>query len=95
MNFNLKKEWFDKIKSGEKTHEYREFKSYWNKRINKLQKGDVIVFCKGYPGYMDSENMCAGIIKDIGLLSTGLKTELKCEGPVWDIEFEVSEYDVR
>ena len=36
---------------GEKTHEYREFKPYWNKRINKLKKGDVIVFCKGYPQY--------------------------------------------
>lgn len=31
--FNLKKEWFDKIKSGEKTHEYREAKLYWQKRI--------------------------------------------------------------
>lgn len=31
--FNLKKQWFDKIKSGEKTHEYRECKPYWQKRI--------------------------------------------------------------
>ena len=23
LTFNLKKEWFEKIKSGEKTHEYR------------------------------------------------------------------------
>lgn len=28
LTFNLKKEWFDKIKSGEKTHEYREVKPY-------------------------------------------------------------------
>ena len=33
ITFNLKKEWFDKIKSGEKTHEYRECKPYWQKRI--------------------------------------------------------------
>lgn len=33
LTFNLKKEWFDKIKSGEKTHEYREVKPYWTKRI--------------------------------------------------------------
>ena len=33
--FPLKKEWFDKIKSGEKTIEYREVKPYWNLRINK------------------------------------------------------------
>lgn len=32
--FNLKKEWFEKIKSGEKTHEYREYKQYW---INRLE----------------------------------------------------------
>ena len=31
--FNLKKEWFEKIKSGEKTHEYREYKPYWRKRL--------------------------------------------------------------
>lgn len=29
LTFNVKKEWFDKIKSGEKTHEYREVKPYW------------------------------------------------------------------
>jgi hypothetical protein len=29
ITFNVKKVWFDKIKSGEKTHEYREFKPYW------------------------------------------------------------------
>ena len=34
--FNLKKQWFDKIKSGEKTHEYREVKSYWTKRFMKI-----------------------------------------------------------
>ena len=31
--FPLKKQWYDKIKSGEKTVEYREFKPYWTKRI--------------------------------------------------------------
>lgn len=33
LTFNLKKEWFEKIKSGEKTHEYREYKPYWRKRL--------------------------------------------------------------
>lgn len=32
--FPLKKEWYDKIKSGEKTVEYREVKDYWTKRIS-------------------------------------------------------------
>ena len=31
--FNLKKEWFEKITSGEKTHEYREVKDYWTDRF--------------------------------------------------------------
>ena len=31
--FPLKKEWYYKIKSGEKTIEYREMKPYWSKRI--------------------------------------------------------------
>ena len=33
--FPLKKEWYEKIKSGEKTIEYREVKGYWQSRINK------------------------------------------------------------
>ena len=31
--FPLKKEWYEKIKSGEKTIEYREVKPYWSIRI--------------------------------------------------------------
>ena len=31
--FPLKKEWYEKIKSGEKIVEYREVKPYWSKRI--------------------------------------------------------------
>ncbi|WP_147613034.1 hypothetical protein [Treponema pectinovorum] len=33
--FTLKKEWYEKIKSGEKTIEYREVKDYWTKRLEK------------------------------------------------------------
>ena len=36
LTFNLKKEWFEKIKSGKKTHEYREQTKYWIKRISNL-----------------------------------------------------------
>ena len=32
--FPLKKQWYEKIKSGEKTIEYREVKPYWTKRLN-------------------------------------------------------------
>lgn len=31
--FPLKKQWYEKIKSGEKTVEYREVKDYWTKRL--------------------------------------------------------------
>ena len=31
--FPLKKQWYEKIKSGEKTIEYRETKPYWTKRL--------------------------------------------------------------
>ena len=33
LTFPLKKEWYEKIKSGEKTIEYREVKPYWTRRI--------------------------------------------------------------
>ena len=36
LTFNLKKEWFEKIKSGEKTHEYREVKEYWTSRFGNI-----------------------------------------------------------
>lgn len=36
LDLVLKSEWFDKIKSGEKTVEYREIKPYWQKRIYRL-----------------------------------------------------------
>ncbi len=35
LTFNLKKQWYEKIRSGEKTIEYREVKPYWTARIRK------------------------------------------------------------
>ena len=40
--FPLKKEWYEKIRSGEKTVEYREVKPYWTKLIANLT-GDKVV----------------------------------------------------
>lgn len=51
--FPLKKEWYEKIKSGKKTIEYREVKPYWIKRIVKAcqewncQNKNVSVRCDG------------------------------------------------
>lgn len=33
LKLTVKKEWFDLIKSGKKTEEYREFKKYWIDRL--------------------------------------------------------------
>lgn len=57
----LKKRWYDMIASGEKKEEYREYKDFWIKRIEKWQDGridelfphmplklDVIAFSRGY-----------------------------------------------
>lgn len=35
---NLKKKWFDMISSGEKKEEYREIKTYWEKRLLQCNK---------------------------------------------------------
>lgn len=40
----LTRKWFEMIKSGEKTEEYREYTPYWSKRL--LAKN-----CDGYDGY--------------------------------------------
>lgn len=34
LHLNLKRKWFDMIKSGEKTTEYREIKWYWRRIFN-------------------------------------------------------------
>lgn len=48
--FPLKKQWYEKIKSGEKKIEYREVKPYWSKRFESAgcenNKGDVELLLK-------------------------------------------------
>jgi hypothetical protein len=49
LMLHLQKQWFDKIKSGEKTEEYRETTEYWKRRI--LGKTfDRIVLVRGNYG---------------------------------------------
>lgn len=50
LYLTLKYEWFDKIKSGEKTTEYREMKPYFNKKFGRtVEKPYKIVrFQRGY-----------------------------------------------
>ena len=78
----LKKEWFDKIKSGEKTTEYREAKEYWNKRLNK--DFDTIVFKNGY--HKKAPALIADFIH--ATIVDGINTDLKFKGKVYAIGFE-------
>ena len=43
--FPLKKQWYDKIKSGEKKIEYREVKPYWSGRFSKEFEFNQYAFC--------------------------------------------------
>jgi hypothetical protein len=64
LYLTLHHKWFIEILSGRKTEEYREIKSYWDKRLNQFY--DVIHFVNGYgkdKPCMDIE--CIGIEKDI------------------------------
>ena len=93
--FPLKKQWYEKIKSGEKTIEYREVKPYWNKRIKNevsklldddLQTNKVYyipkVFCKLRLGYT-SKYMTA-YITNIEVVD-GIDTDLAIDKPVYAI----------
>lgn len=99
LTFNLKKEWFDKIKSGEKKIEYREYKPYWITRISNyfdITFDDVdlvmlepkkvtqqICFRCGYNG-----EILQAMVKSIRITS-GLFSDLAIDKPVFAIEFEL------
>ncbi|SHF57969.1 hypothetical protein SAMN05444274_106256 [Mariniphaga anaerophila] len=52
LYLTLKKEFFDQIKRGDKTSEFREYKKYWVQRLmdadGRLIKYDFVVFRNGY-----------------------------------------------
>jgi hypothetical protein len=88
----IKKEWFDKIKSGEKTIEYREFKPFWISRLDKFmmrkatgryQIGNLgtVVFKNGYSS--TAPKLTCTII-DINIVD-GKDTDLKFNGKVYAI----------
>lgn len=101
LTFNLKKEWFEKIKSGEKNHEYREFKYYWFVRIKnyfKFTDEDLFDMRSGnifYERYESIAFRCGykGEILKAKVLSIkvidGANTDLKTNTDVFDIEFEL------
>ena len=97
--FNLKSEWYDKINSGIKTHEYREVKPYWATRIEKFIKQELnnkasgfpyVEFRKGYPKLSDPKAEFFVVkVKNITIVN-GLNTDLKIDKLVYDIELDLS-----
>lgn len=61
--FNLKREYFNQIKSGEKKFEYRLMTDYWRKRLENKDY-DLIILKLGYPS--DSEKDKILVAKYIG-----------------------------
>lgn len=96
LDLVVKGEWFDKIKSGEKSHEFRERNSYWDQRLEKslypiewengvrFKSTDykVVRFRRGYA--KDAERMSFSI-KSIGIVD-GRDTDLHVADCVFDIE---------
>lgn len=50
--FNLKGQYFDDIKAGLKTEEYRIYKDFWKKRLEGKEYRNIIIK-KGYPSKDD------------------------------------------
>ena len=91
--FPLKKEWYEKIRSGEKTVEYREVKPYWTRRIQVAAKncewkflddksGRYFIPCVLRLGYT-KQQMTAYITK-IEVVN-GKDTDLHVDKPVYAI----------
>jgi hypothetical protein len=55
LTLNLKGEYFDQIKAGTKTEEYRLCKPFWAKRLEGRHY-DNLVILRGYPAKDDQEN---------------------------------------
>lgn len=63
LTLSLKRQWFEKIKSGEKKEEYREKSEYWQRRLYRsmdandaeFKQFDRLVFTLGYPKAGDKE----------------------------------------
>lgn len=96
ITMNLTKEWFNKIKSGKKTHEYRLANAYWRKRIKNLYdkaalygESTGIMFKLGYPKKDDQNKQLLAVITKSPKIINGKNTDLKVDTPVFDIEFKL------
>jgi len=72
LHLNLKGEYFDQIKAGEKLYEYRERTLYWEKRLEGKEFNNIYIK-RGYPPKGDKENIIVRPWK--GYIKTHLKHE--------------------
>lgn len=90
--------WFEEIKSGRKTHEYRKATPFWMKRIRGpfynfglIATGDwdelksEKYFIQFQKAYRKNPERMTFEIKDVELVD-GKNTDLHCDGLVFDIE---------
>lgn len=96
LDLPIKKEWFNKIKSGEKTHEYRKVCLHWCNNIGikvnslfKVDKFRKVKFARLRCGQTvkstDKEKTMLFEIKSISCTG-GIETDLKYKEWVFDIE---------
>ena len=87
--------WFEEIKSGRKTHEYRKATLFWKKRLCDIERlTDKIIGYSFKPytlvqfqkAYRKNPERMTFEIKKIDWLPIGLKTDLHCQESVFDIE---------
>lgn len=87
--------WFEEIKSGRKTHEYRKATDFWKKRlfyIEHISKTVTGYTFKPYTqvefqkAYRKNPERMTFQIKNIDWLLTGINTDLRCNEPVFDIK---------
>lgn len=90
--------WFEEIKSGRKTHEYRQAKPFWDKRIGwikdafELKDIDAEVYSDVFipnvifqKAYRKNPETMEFTIKDVNCV-WGADTDLKIDDYVYDIE---------
>lgn len=87
--------WFEEIKSGRKTHEYRKATDFWKKRFwisEKIYKNVFGYTFKPYKyvefqkAYRKNPERMTFKIKKIDWFPFGVQTDLHCPCPVFDIE---------
>lgn len=102
LTFNLRKQWYEKIRSGEKTIEYREDKPYWRSRFEKefprldlyvqgvRQSPSFFVFepheCVLRLGY--TKRKMRARITGIERLVSGIDTDLATHNPVFALHLD-------